>query len=110
MITKLLCKYLDVSGKGYVTIGDLIVGTVALACAASVVLLYIQGAIYSISLGFLPVKGVTFYEGISHAVFIGITAPLALIVVALIVRSLYEVVVSALHIKIVKCERKDEES
>jgi hypothetical protein len=108
-ITKLLCKYIDRGGKGYITMGNLITTFIRLWAALAFVLLYIQGAIFTSRGVYLPSDIDTLYEALSIAVFIGTNIPVTVAVAVIILLSLHTCITSAWHTKIVTCEREEKD-
>ena len=112
MITKLLCKYLDSDGKGYVTMGDLIIGTVVSAGLLLLLVMYVHGAIMEVEYyTSVRVAGGTLspFEEVSAAVFFVATCFVICAVVATICFAILIGLVEIWDIAIVKCERKDED-
>ncbi len=115
MITKLLCKYLDRDGKGYVTMGNLITAASGLGTLLIIVMSYVRGATTIMGYwdGNIPT---TLAAALNDAGYIDVICiPVALVGTGLILAIILSFALTLSWIifcdvwttKIVKCERKD---
>lgn len=114
-LTKLLCKYIDRDGKGYVTIGNLITAAGVLATSLVIVMGYLRGATTIVGYWDGNIY-TTLIAAPNEAVNIDVLCiPLAIVGTGLILAIILSFVLALLRIiveavwsaKIVKCERED---
>lgn len=109
-LNKLLCKYLDRDGKGYVTMGNLITAASALAGLLLIITMYAKGAIIGVEFytsARMIEEMCSPFEEYALAVFVVGTFFAICAVAATILQKTLIYIVEVWYIEIATCERKD---
>lgn len=110
-LNKLLCKYFDREGKGYVTIGDGVAVIATLAFLLGIVAMYIQGTILvteSYNSGVcMDEENCTIFESVCLFIHLVGTTVVAIAVVGMIAHHAFKWICAVCETKIATCERKD---